>query len=73
MHPVRNRVEEQKTEHPMKRPMGVEDEPDSGVQIAVTEMHVPCAAGEAVECPFEGDLDIQNTDDSGIERVCWRR
>lgn len=73
MHLVRNKVDEQKAEHPMKRLMGVEKQKDGGVEITFTDMHLPRGVGEAIERAYEGDLEIQYTEESGIVRVYWKR
>jgi len=70
---VHNKVEAQTAEHPMKRLMGVEDREDGGVVITFTDVHLPRGVGEAIERAYEGDLDIQYTEDAGIVRVYWRR
>jgi NMD protein affecting ribosome stability and mRNA decay len=73
MHLVHNKVESQKAQHPVKRLMAVEDQKDGGVQITFTDMHLPRGVGEAIQRAYEGDLDIQYTEGSGIVRVYWKR
>ena len=73
MHLVHNKVEEQKAQHPMKRLMGVEDRQGGGTEITFTDMHLPRGVGEAIERAYEGDLEIQYTEGSGIVRVYWKR
>jgi NMD protein affecting ribosome stability and mRNA decay len=73
MHLVHNKVEEQKTQHPMKRLMNVEEQEGGGVQIGFTDMHLPRGVGEAIEHAYEGDLDIQYTEEGGMVRVYWKR
>jgi len=70
---VHNKVEEQKTQHPLKRLMTVEDRKDGGVEITFTDMHLPRGVGEAIEHAYEGELEIQYTKESGIVRVYWKR
>lgn len=70
---LHNKVEEQKAQHPMKRLMAIEDQKDGSVQITFTDMHLPRGVGEAIERAYEGDLDIQYTEESGIVRVYWKR
>lgn len=72
MNLLENKVENQKTEHPLKRMMAVEDE-DDGVVVTFTDTHLPRGVGEAIESAYEGDLDIQYTDESSIVRVYWQR
>jgi NMD protein affecting ribosome stability and mRNA decay len=69
---VHNKVEAQKAQHPMKRLMGIEDT-EEGTVLTFTDRHLPRGAGEAIESAYEGDLEIQYTDDAGIVRVYWRR
>jgi len=73
MHLVHNKVEEQKAQHPMKRLMTIEDQQGGGVAFTFTDMHLPRGVGEAIERAYEGDLEIQYTEESGIVRVYWKR
>ena len=73
MHLVNNKVDEQKAQHPMKRLMGTEDQKDGGVVVTFTDTHLPRGVGEAIERAYEGDLDIQYTEEAGIVRVYWKR
>ena len=73
MHLVHNKVEEQKAQHPMKRLMGAADQKGGGIEITFTDMHLPRGVGEAIERAYEGDLEIQYTEESGIVRVYWKR
>lgn len=69
---VHNKVEEQRAQHPLKRLMGIEERPE-GVELAFTDTHLPRGVGEAIERAFEGELEIQYTDESNLIRVRWRR
>lgn len=69
---VRNKEESEKAEHPMKRLMDVEDRED-GVVITFTDTHLPRGAGEAVRNAYEGELEINCTEEAGIVRVSWTR
>jgi NMD protein affecting ribosome stability and mRNA decay len=73
MHLVHNKVEEQKTQHPMKRLMDVEGQEAGGVLITFTDVHLPRGVGAAIERAYEGDLDIHYTEEAGIVRVYWQR
>lgn len=73
MHLVQNKVKAQKNEHPMKRLMDIENQQDGGVVLTFTDVHLPRGVGEAIEHAYEGQLDIQYTDEAGIVRVYWRR
>lgn len=69
---VHNKVEEQRIEHALKRMMSIEERPD-GVELAFTDTHLPRGVGEAIERAFEGQLEIQYTDESNLVRVQWTR
>ena len=73
MHLVHNKVDEQKAQHPMKRRMYSEDQSDGSVVVAFTDTHLPRGVGEAIERAYEGNLDIQYTEESGLVRVYWKR
>ncbi len=73
MNLVRNNVEAQKAEHPVKRIMDIEDREEGGVVITFTDIRLPRGVGKAIEHAYEGDLDIHYTDEAGIVRVTWVR
>jgi hypothetical protein len=73
MHLLHNKVEQQKTQHPMKRLMAIEDQENGEVVATFTDVHLPRGVGQAIESAYEGELDIQYTDEAGIVRVTWRR
>lgn len=70
---IHNKVEEQKAQHPMKRLMATDAQPDGGIAVTFTDTHLPRGVGEAIERAYEGDLEIQYTEESGIVRVYWKR
>lgn len=73
MNLLHNKVEEQKTQHPMKRLMDIEDQGGDSTVITFTDVHLPRGVGEAIERAYEGELDIQYTKEAGIVRVFWQR
>jgi NMD protein affecting ribosome stability and mRNA decay len=73
LHLVRNKVEEQKAEHPMKRLMGIEEQEDGSCLISFTEMHLPQSVGEAIEHAYKGELEIDYPEEGGIVRAYWKR
>lgn len=73
MHLVRNKVDYEKAQHPMKRLMNVEEQDDGSVVITFTDVHLPRGVGDAVESAYQGDLDIHYTEEAGIVRVYWSR
>ncbi len=72
MHLIRNREELEKSEHPMNRIMGMDDE-DGTVVITFTDTHLPKGIGKALHDAFEGELDVQYTEEGNIVRVTWVR
>lgn len=70
---VNNKVDEQKTDHPMKRLMAIEDQDDGSTVVTFTDVHLPRGAGQAIERAYEGELDIQYTEEAGVVRVYWQR
>jgi NMD protein affecting ribosome stability and mRNA decay len=70
---VDHKIEEQKTQHPMKRLMNVEKQDDGSTLLTFTDMHLPRGVGEAIESAYSGELEIQYTKDAGIVRVYWQR
>lgn len=73
IHVLHNKVEQQTTQHPMKRLMAIEDQENGEVVATFTDVHLPRGVGQAIESAYEGELDIKYTDEAGIVRVTWRR
>ncbi len=73
MNLVHNKVDEQKAQHPMKRLMETQAQKDGSVVVTFTDTHLPRGVGEAIKRAYEGDLDIQYTEESGLVRVFWKR
>ena len=69
---VENVIERQQSEHPLKRLMGIDDI-EEGIVITFTDIHLPRSIGEAIERAYDGTLDIQFGEESGISRVYWQR
>lgn len=70
---IHNKVEQQKTRHPMKRLMNIEDQESGEVVVTFTDIHLPRGVGEAIESAYEGELEIQYTEEAGIVRAVWKR
>ena len=70
---VHNKVEEQKAQHPMKRLMAIEDQDDGSTVITFTDTHLPRGVGQAIESAYEGELEIQYTEEATTVRVYWQR
>ena len=62
----------QQMEHPLKRVMRV-FETEGAVEVTFTDIHLPRTVGEAIERAYDGELDIQYAEESGIARVYWSR
>jgi hypothetical protein len=69
---VRNKVEAQQAQHPMKRLMGAVDE-DGALVLTFTDVHLPRGVGEAIARAYQGELEIRYTDEAGIVRATWKR
>lgn len=72
MNLLRNKVEREQAQRPLKRLMEV-DERDGTVVATFTDRHLPRGIGEALERAYEGDLEIQYTEEAGLVRVYWHR
>jgi len=70
---VHNKVEGQNAQYPLKRLMAIEDQDDGSAVITFTDTHLPRGVGQAIESAYEGELEIQYTEESNIVRVYWQR
>jgi hypothetical protein len=70
---IRNKVDEQKAQHPMKRLMDITDGEGGETVVTFTDVHLPRGVGEAIERAYEGELEINYTEEAGIVRAVWRR
>lgn len=70
---VRNVEERQKAQHPLKRLMAVEDQPDGSVVVTFTDPELARAAGEAVQSAHKGELDFTYQASEFLLRVAWMR
>jgi len=70
---IQNHADRQEQDHPLKRLMKIEDQKDNSTLVTVTEHHLATSLGKAIESAFQGDLDIQYTDEDTIVRVYWVR
>lgn len=69
---ARHQEELEKTEHPMNRIMGVEEDED-GLRILTTDIHLPRRIGETIKRTWRGELDLQFEEDGYFVRVNWTR
>lgn len=72
LHLIRNLEEREKSEHPLKRIMSIE-EGDEEVVVTFTDPHLARGAGEALEHAYHGDLDYQYVEEDVLLRVHWQR
>ena len=64
--------EQENTEHPLNRIMGIEEHPDALV-ISTTDIHLPHRIGEAVRHAWKGELQLQYDKEGCFVRVNWTR
>lgn len=70
---ARNLEEREKAQHPMKRILRVDEQPDALI-ISTTEMHLARGIGDALHHAYQGRLDYHYPDDPGdLLRVAWER
>jgi hypothetical protein len=68
---ARHQDEAEKSQHPLNRIIGIEDDPQR-IVITTTDNHLPRLIGEAVERAFDGVLGIDFDDGDGyFVRVNW--
>ena len=72
MNLVHNYEQREKTEHPLKRIMDVE-EADGGLVFTFTDAHLARGIGEALHHAYEGELDYQYSNEDIMLRVTWSR
>jgi NMD protein affecting ribosome stability and mRNA decay len=70
---IRNKVDEQKAHHPMKRLMDIRESPEGETVVTFTDVHLPRGVGEAIQSAYEGELEIKYTAEAGIVRATWHR
>jgi NMD protein affecting ribosome stability and mRNA decay len=70
---VHNKVDSQKAEHPLKRLMAIEKQEDGSTLLSFTDTHLPRGVGKAIAAAYDGELEIQYTEEAGIVRVYWQR
>jgi hypothetical protein len=72
MNLIRNYEARERTEHPLKRIMGIEEQAD-GMVFTFTEAHLARGIGEALHHAYEGEIDYQYTKEDIMLRVTWTR
>jgi NMD protein affecting ribosome stability and mRNA decay len=71
-HLIHNYVERERSEHPLKRLMGSEEQ-EGAVVYTFTDAHLARGIGEALENAYQGELDYQYTKEDIMLRVTWSR
>lgn len=72
LHLVRNEGEREKTEHPLKRIINIEDH-DDGVLVTTTSIHMARRIGDAVHHAYQGELEFHYNEEENLLRVNWAR
>lgn len=70
---LNNNVEAQMAQHAVKRIMSVEDLNDESVVVTFTDLHLPRTVGDAIRRAYQGELNIQYTEEAGMVRASWTR
>ena len=69
---LRHVEEREKKEHPLKRLLDIQDDPDA-LRITTTDSGFARNLGDALESAYAGELDYQYTKEGSCLRVTWRR
>lgn len=69
---VRHLEQREKTEHPLKRIMAI-DEADGKLLITTTDIHLARQIGEALHHAYQGDLDFHYNKEQYLLRIRWQR
>jgi hypothetical protein len=72
LHLARHQEEQEKAEHPLHRIMDIE-EPDGGIVVRTTDIHLPRRIGEALRHAYRGDLEFHYEEGTYFIRVRWSR
>jgi hypothetical protein len=67
---ARHQEEAEKSEHPLNRIVGIENNP-GGIVITTTDIHLPRRIGETVKRAFDGVMEIDFNEDGYFVRVNW--
>ena len=69
---VQNFANREKSEHPLKRIMSIENSAD-GLLVTTTDIHLARGIGEALHNAFKGELDFHYNEDEYLLRLRWVR
>jgi hypothetical protein len=73
MNLIKNREQQEKTEHPLERIMNIDETRQGEITIYYTGVHLTRGTGEALRHAYQGELDITHNDRDGQIRVKWQR
>jgi hypothetical protein len=69
---VHNHEKHERTEHPLKRIMGVEESAGATL-VTTTDIHLARGIGEALHHAYQGELDFHYNPEQNLLRVSWTR
>lgn len=70
MHLAHNVEKRERTEHPLKRIMAIEEK-DGALLITTTDIHLARGIGEAIHHAYQGDLKFHYNPEENLLRVSW--
>ena len=70
MNLVHNEEKRERTDHPLKRIMDVEEKGDE-VLVTTTDIHLARSIGDALHHAYQGKLDYHYNDEQNLLRVEW--
>lgn len=70
MHLLHNLEKRERTEHPLKRIMAVEDK-DGVTVVSTTDIHLARGMGEALHHAYQGELEYHYNPEQNLLRVNW--
>jgi NMD protein affecting ribosome stability and mRNA decay len=73
MHLAHNVEEHERTEHPLKRIMEIEEKDDGATLVTTTDIHLARGIGEAIHHAYQGDLEFHYNPQEYLLRVSWTR
>jgi NMD protein affecting ribosome stability and mRNA decay len=71
-HLIHNTEKRERAEHPLKRIMGSEEQPD-GLLFTFTDAHLARGIGEALHHAYQGELEYAYAKEDIMLRVTWSR
>jgi len=69
---VRNHEQHERTEHPLKRIMAIEQQGDATL-VTTTDIHLARGIGEAVHHAYHGELELHYNPGENQLRAYWQR